>query len=139
MIVPFKLEKPYIIKKIEPIAFKVACSTNYQTAYRLYLIANEIKEIQPFFECEHPDFFVIAHVKTEAAAANMARQQIWSIKHLQPLMYKKPRYVLKCVIKDRATNKTVYRSEITSINQDVIYEHAQLNINKIKDLLKIEG
>jgi len=135
MVKPFKLEKPYITKKIEPTAFKTALGSTYQTAYRLYLITSGIKEIQSFFECSHDKYFVIAHIKTEAAAAGEARQQIWSVKHLQPILTKKPRYILKCDVTDKQTNRSIYRSEVVSINPDVIYEQAQICIDELKQIL----
>lgn len=130
-----KLEKPYIIKKIEPSAFKTVLGSTYQTAYRLYLITNGIKEIQNFFECTHEDYFVTAIVKTEAAVAGEAKRQVWAVKHLQPLLYKKPRYSVRCSVTDKKTNKSIYKCELTSSNQNVIYEQVLECIEDLNQIL----
>mgnify|MGYP001062173272 FL=1 len=131
----FKLEKPYIIKKIEPSAFKTALGSTYQTAYRLYLITNGIKEVQTFLESSNEDYFVTALIKTEAAVAGEAKRQVWAVKHLQPLLYKKPRYTVRCSVTDKKTNKTIYKCELTSSNQDVIYAQVQQCIEDLNEIL----
>lgn len=135
MINSIKLEKPYITKKIEASAFKTALASTYQTAYRLYLITNGIKEIQSFIELKHDDYFITAHVKTEAAVAGEAKQQVWAVKHLQPILYKKPRYILKCDVTDKLTNKSIYRCELVSVNPDTIYRQVQECIEDLETIL----
>ena len=43
-----RLFKPYLSKKIESGTLQKVLNSTYQTAYRLYLISNEIKELQEF-------------------------------------------------------------------------------------------
>lgn len=135
MVNSIKLEKPYITKKIEASAFKTALASTYQTVYRLYLITNGIKEIQSFIETKHEDYFIVAHVKTEAAVAGEAKRQVWEVKHLQPILYKTPRYILKCDVTDKATNRSIYRCELVSANQDAIYKQVQECIDELKIIL----
>lgn len=130
-----KLDKPYLTKKIEPTAFKTVLGSTYQTAYRLYLITNEIKELQHFLEITHPDVWVSATVKTIAAPAGEVKKQVWAVNHLAPLLQKKPAYTLKCSVTNKQTNQVVYQCEITSINQTVIYKQIQDCISEIKQLL----
>lgn len=130
-----KLKKPYITKKIEASAFKTVLASTYQTAYRLYLITNGIKEIQTFYESNHPDYFVFATIKTIAAPAGEARSQVWNIKHLAPILRNKPRYVLKCSVTEKATNRVIYKSENTSIKQSVIYNQIQECIEDLENIL----
>ena len=99
----------FITKKIEASAFKTVLASTYQTAYRLYLITNGIKEFQPFYEETHPDYFINCGVKTEAAVAGEARAQVWNVRHLQPILRKKPRFILRCSITEKKTNKEVYK------------------------------
>jgi len=129
------LRKPYIIKKIEASAFKTILASTYQTAYRLYLIVNDIKEVQIFYETINDTYWVNASIKTEAAVAGPARTQVWNIKHLAPLLRKKPRYHLRCSITNKETNKTIYKSELTSIKEDTIYKQVQECISDIKEIL----
>lgn len=130
----FNLQEPYITKKIDASALKTVLASTYQTAYRLYLITNNVKEVQSFYENENKDYHVIASIKTSAAAAGEARAQIWNVKHLQPILRIKPRYILRCRVTNKQTNKVIYRSEIISIKADTIYSEVLLCI---KDLDKI--
>ena len=129
------LQPPYITKKIEPTAFKTALGSTYQAAYRLYLIANEIKELQHFVEAKHPDLWVNATIKTQAAPAGAAKNQIWAVTHLAPLLLKRPKYILKCSVTQKSTNQEVYRCELITSNQNAIYKQVQECINYIKPLL----
>lgn len=130
------LQKPYITKKIEASALKTVLASTYQTAYRLYLITNGIKEVQSFYENENKDYNVIANIKTSAAAAGEARSQIWNVKHLQPLLNKKPLYILKCIVTHKESNKTIYRSEITTIKPETIFNQIQDSIKDLDNILK---
>ena len=130
----FNLQEPYITKKIDASALKTVLASTYQTAYRLYLITNDVKEVQSFYENENKDYHVTASIKTSAAAAGEARAQIWNVKHLQPILRIKPRYILRCRVTNKQTNKVVYRSETISIKDDTIYREA---LKCIKDLDKI--
>jgi hypothetical protein len=134
-LIPIRLLKPYITKKIEASAFKTVLASTYQTAYRLYLITSGIKEVQPFYEFSHPDYYVAATVKTIAAPAGEVRSQVWNVKHLAPLLRKKPRYVLKCSVTNKLTNKIIYRSEITSIKAQTIYDQIQECVLDLDTLL----
>ena len=134
-LIPIKLLKPYITKKIEASAFKTVLASTYQTAYRLYLITSGIKEVQPFYEFNHPDYYIIANVKTIAAPAGEVRSQVWNVKHLAPLLRKKPRYVSKCSVTNKVTNKIIYKSEITSIKTSTIYNQIQECIIDLDALL----
>jgi len=129
------LKAPYLTKKIEPTAFKTVLGSTYQTAYRLYLITNEIKELQYFIESKDQDYSISSYVKTIAAPAGDVKRQVWSIKHLSPLLQKKPKYELRCSVTCKKTNKEIYRCELTSINQTVIYKQIQDCISEIKQLL----
>lgn len=130
----FSLERPYITKKIEASAFKTVLASTYHTAYRLYLITNGIKEVQSFYENENKDYHVIASIKTSAALAGEARAQAWNVTHLQPLLKMKPRYILRCRVTHKQSNKVIYRSEIITIKPQTIFNQVQ---NCIEDLEKI--
>ena len=133
------LNSLYATKKIEASAFKTILASTYQTAYRLYLITNSIKEIQSFYEGTHPDYFVNAYVKTSAALAGDARNQAWNVKHLGPLLQKKPKYTLKASIIEKSTNKTVYCSHFESIKSGTIYNQIQTTIQEIDEFFKSNG
>ena len=131
-----KLYTKFITKKIEASAFKTVLASTYQTAYRLYLITNGIKEFQPFYEETHPDYFINCGVKTEAAVAGEARAQVWNVRHLQPILRKKPRFILRCSITEKKTNKEVYKCKLITKNEYEIYKQIQECINYIHDITK---
>lgn len=130
-----KLHQPYITKKIEPNAFKTVLGSTYQTAYRLYLITNEIEELQHFIEVKHPELWVTATIKTEAAPVGEVKRQIWSVKHLAPLLRQKPRYILKCSVTQKSTNQELYRCELTTVNKNTIYKQIQDCITDLKQFI----
>ena len=130
------LDSLYITKKIEASAFKTVLASTYQTAYRLYLITNSIKEIQTFYEVNHPDYMVMATVRTTAAVAGEARSQVWNVKHLQPLLKNKPRYTLKASITEKQTNKVLYRSHFVSVKESSMYNQVQQTIQELDEFFK---
>lgn len=130
-----RLHQPYITKKIEPSAFKTVLGSTYQTAYRLYLITNEIEELQHFIQIKHPELWVTATIKIEAAPVGEVKRQIWSVKHLVPLLSKKSRYILKCSVTQKSTNRELYRCELTTVNKNTIYKQIQDCITDLKQLI----
>lgn len=132
------LKKPYISKKIEASAFKTVLASTHHTAYRLYLITNGIKEVQEFAELEHEEYSLIALVRTECSAISEAKQQIWNIKHLQPLLKNKPRYSLRCSLTHKMSNKEVYKCNLVSSNQNEIYDQIQECLVDIDNILKLK-
>ena len=130
------LQRPYITKKIEASALKTVLASTYQTAYRLYLITNGIKEVQSFYESDNKEYHVLASIKTSAAMAGEARAQTWNVKHLQPLLSKKPLYILRCRVTHVKSNKSVYKSEIITIKHDTIFSEIQKVTEDLDKLLK---
>lgn len=130
-----RLHSLYLTKKIEASAFKTVLASSYKTAYRLLMVTNGVKELQEFAESDHPDYFLTALVRTEYALAGEARKQAWNVKHLQPLLQQKPRYVLRCSLTEKQTNKVVYRSFIESNKPELIYSQLQESIEDMSVIL----
>ncbi len=129
-----RLSSPYLSKKIESGTLKKVLDSPYQTAYQIYLIANGIKELQEFADIKHERYLLTAYVKTECGFIGEARDQVWSIIHLQPLLKKSPKYTVRCELLDIVSNKVLYKSSLEHKNQDVIYNEIQEcidNLNKI--------
>jgi hypothetical protein len=131
-----KLSKPYISKKIEATALRVILNSTYQTAYRLYLIANGIKELQKFASISSNEYLLTANVVTECGFIGEAKTQIWNVIHLQPLQLKKPKYILRCELIHLMSNKTVYRCIFEHKNPEVIYNQVQECIDNLKTILE---
>jgi hypothetical protein len=131
-----KLPKPYISKKIEATALRAILGSTHQTAYRLYLIANGIKELQKFASIESDEYLLTANVVTECGFIGEAKTQIWNVMHFQPLQLKKPKFIVRCELVHLMSNKTVYRCVFEHKNPDVIYNQVQECIDNLKNILE---
>lgn len=131
-----RLFKPYISKKIEPGTLQKVLDSTYQTAYRLYLISNGIKEFQNFASISSEEYDLTAYVKTECGFVGEANRQVWAITHLQPLLQKKPIYTLRCELKHMMSNKVIYKCVLEHKNPEVIYDQIQECITNLKEILK---
>lgn len=131
-----RLFKQYISKKIEPGTLQKVLDSSHQTTYRLYLIANGIKEIQEFASISDEEYDLIAYVKTECGFVGEASKQVWAITHLQPLLQKKPLYTLRCELKNMMSNKVIYKCVLEHKNPEVIYDQIQECITNLKEILE---
>lgn len=129
------LKEPYLTKKIEPSALKTVLGSTHQTAYRLYCITNGIKERQDFLHLKDSPYELSAYIKTEACVASGAKEQVWSIKHLQPILKRKPKYVLRCYLIDKKTNKEIYKCTDETLRKDSIYALIDECTNDIEKIL----
>ena len=98
------------------------------------MLVNEIIELQYFYEGYTDSYNIRGTVRTVAAPAENAKRQIWSIRHLQPILLKKPRYIIKCSIVDKKTNKDILRFVNETKNQRQVYLDIE---NCIKEIEKI--
>jgi hypothetical protein len=129
-----RLPSLYLNKKLESGTLKEVLDSNYQTAYRLYLITNGIKELQEFADIKDKEYSLTAYIKTECGFIGDAKNQVWSITHLQPLLLKKPKYTVRCELTHLPSNKVVYKCTLEHKNQEIIYNQIQEcidNLNKI--------
>lgn len=131
-----KLHSLYLTKKIDASALKTVLASSYKTAYRLLMVTNGVKELQEFAQTEHPDYFLTALVRTEYGLVGKARKQAWNVVHLGPLLKQQPRYILRCSLTLKQTNKVVYRSFLESNKPELIYEQIQESINDLNVILK---
>jgi hypothetical protein len=131
-----KIPKSYINKKLESSSIPTILKSDHHTAYRLYLITNNIKEVENFATIDSLDYNLIAYVKTECGFTGLARKQIWDIIHLQPLLKKIPRYTLQCELRHRMTNKVIYKCVFQHKNINVMYTQIQECIKQLNEILK---
>jgi hypothetical protein len=131
-----KLPKPYISKKLEANTLRAVLDSTHQTAYRLYMIANGVKELQKFASISSDEYILTANVVTECGFIGDAKNQIWSIIHLQPLLLKKPKFIVRCELVHLMSNKTVYRCVFEHKNPEEIYNQVQECIDNLKNILE---
>jgi hypothetical protein len=130
-----KLQKPYFSKTLHGDTIKQVLISPYQTAYRLYIIVNEILSSQEFIEFTHDDYYITATVKTVAVPIGEARRQIWSIMHLQPILQKKPRYIVKCIVTHKQSNKDVYKFKLETLKEQEVYNAIEQCLSDVESIL----
>ena len=72
-----KLVKPYFSKKLAANTLKTVLASPHQTAYRLYLMINDISEIQQFYDDVHENYLIHATIRTIATPLGEAKRQLW--------------------------------------------------------------
>jgi hypothetical protein len=130
-----RLKNQYISKKIEAEAIKKVLASTYHTAYRIYLIVNGIKELQEFANIVSDEYTLTAYVKTECGFVGEAKDQIWAITHLQPLLRKNPKYILRCELRHNMTNNVIYKCVLEHKHQMTVYNQIQECINNLKEII----
>ena len=103
-----KVNNPYITKKLRPDTLSRVLESHESAVYRLYLLTNELKEIQYFAEMFHEGISFSATLKTEYALAGDARIQVRDISLFNNLLNKKPKYVIRCDYSDLYSNKNIF-------------------------------
>ena len=129
-----KLVKPYFSKKLAANTLKTVLASPYQTAYRLYLMINNISEIQQFYDDAHEDYLIHANLRTIATPLGDAKRQIWSVTHLQPIIKNRPRWVIKCSVTHKETNKEIYKLHLETLKEDEVYRTIAEAVSEIETL-----
>lgn len=129
-----KLVKPYFSKKLAANTLKTVLASPYQTAYRLYLMINDISEIQQFYDDVHEDYLIHATIRTIATPLGEAKRQIWSVTHLQPIIKNKPRWVIKCSVTHKKSNKEIYKLHLETLKEDEVYRTIAEAVSEIEIL-----
>ena len=114
-----KVSNPYITKKLKQDTLSRVLESHESAVYRLYLLTNELKEIQYFAEMFHEGISFTATLKTEYALAGDARIQVQDISLFNNLLNKRPKYVIKCECIDLYSNRNIflYRHEVSTKRQ----------------------
>ena len=131
-----RLSNLYISKKLELKTLKQVLNSTYHTVYRLYLITNSIKEVQDFADIKCDKYSLTAYVKTECGFIGEAKSQVWEVLHLQPLLLKKPKYTVRCELRNIQSNNSIYKCVLEHKNPEVIYNQIQECINNLNEILK---
>ena len=87
------LEKKFITKPLDrETLIKVVSSEHPSVLHRLYLIANELKEIQYFMELDHDSLACVAKVHTTFAYHGKARAQAAVASYMKDKLKESPKY-----------------------------------------------
>jgi hypothetical protein len=131
-----RLINPYINKKLEANTLREVLKSTHHTAYRLYLIANGFKELQEFAAIKGDEYDLTAYIKTECGFIGAAKKQVWSVTELQPLLYKKPIFTLRCELRHLVKNEIVYKCTLEHRDASTIYDQIQECIFNLKQILE---
>lgn len=131
-----QLIKPYATTKLNHNTLKAVIKSPLETVYRLYLIAEGIKEVQEFATIHSDEYSLTAIVKTECAFIGEAKDQIRTIPKLNALLTRRPLYIVKCELRHLMTNDIVYRCEFKHNKEAAIYNQIQECINQLNHIKK---
>lgn len=89
------LDKQFITKPLDSdTLLKVVSGEHPSVLHRLYLIANELKEIQYFMELEHETYACVAKIKTDYVYAGKARSQAEVLSFMKDKLGRRPEYTI---------------------------------------------
>ena len=130
-VISTKVKRPYITKKLKPDTLTKVLDAHISTVYRLFLLANDVKEINHFAEMSHPGISFTATLKTEYAFIGEARTQIQGISLFNKLLDKKPKFTIKCECIDLYNNKNIfmYKHEVSTTGQ--VYNSIKLCLEEL--------
>ena len=124
----------YVSTRLNHNTLAAVMSSPNETVYRLYLIAEGIKETQDFATIDTNEYTLTAIVRNVCAFNGDAKRQIITIPKFNDLLLKRPLYIVKCELRSLLTNKILYRCEFKHKRQELIYNQIQ---ECIYDLEKI--
>jgi hypothetical protein len=129
------LEKKFITKPLDrETLIKVVSSEHPSVLHRLYLIANELKEIQYFMELEHDSLACVAKVHSTFAYHGKARSQAAVVSYMKDKLKESPKYKIIFRIYEKISQKVIFEfSHITTNNIDLINTINKLEL-KAKDI-----
>ena len=127
------LEKKFITKPLDrETLIKVVSSEHPSVLHRLYLIANELKEIQYFMELDHDSLACVAKVHTTFAYHGKARAQAAVASYMKDKLKESPKYkiifriyekvgqLVKFEFKHKTTNMTDLINTINKLERKTL-------------------
>lgn len=107
--IKINLDKKYITKSLDSDTLvKVIASEHPNVLHRLYMIANEVSELQYFMEIDHPTLACTAKIKTNFAYAGAAKEQASVISFMRPYIKQKPSYIISCKVYEKVGMAVVF-------------------------------
>lgn len=97
---------------------KVLAGEHPSVLHRLYLIANEVKELQYFMELDHDTYQCSAKIMTTYAYSGAARRQAETISFMKDRLKQNSKYLIKFRIYHKVGMEEVFefRHETTNID-----------------------
>jgi hypothetical protein len=132
---PIDLEKGYITKPLMPETLtKVLAEDNPSVMHRIYLVANELKEFQPFMELEHDRFTVSANISVKYGYAGAAKEQAGLIKMMKSKVNQNPQYIISLTLSEKVNMVERFTFKHTTSNRQEVYDLITKLEEKINEL-----
>tara|TARA_B110000908_G_C10142475_1_gene397449 strand:+ start:148 stop:585 length:438 start_codon:yes stop_codon:yes gene_type:complete len=118
------LSKKYINEPLQKEALiEIIRGSSHQTAHRLYLIVNELKERYKFLEVDdHERYVVSASVYVKYAYAGAAKRQASTVSFMEPLLKQRNEYKISFYISERETRLELFNFVHTTTSQQELCE-----------------
>lgn len=124
----------YIEKKLHhDTLVKILGDNNPLVLFRMYCIANEIKERQELFEIDNKDYFMLSSITTKPSLKGEAREQAKVVK--MKGLEKSPYYKIRIIITEKKTNIDVFSFEYKTSKKEAVYNLIPRLETKINNLL----
>ena len=133
--IPIELHKKYITKILEPETLtKVLAQDSPQVMHRIYLLANDLKDYQPFMELEHERLTISASVSIKHGYAGAAKEQAQIFKLMKKRVQQRPEYTITFVVSEKINMVEVFKFKHTTSNEQEVYDLIHKLEEKTKEL-----
>ena len=130
--------KPYLTKKLGPNAVSAALSAGHQTAYRLLLTVNGLKERQTFCRLNNKAYSLTAYVRTDSSPVGECREQIQSIPVFRDILKKRSKITVCCDLIDYETNKSIFKFSNETTKTDTVFSNIEYCVKELSRILECE-
>jgi hypothetical protein len=132
---PIDLSKGYIVKPLKAETLtKVLAEDNPSILHRIYLVANDLKDFQPFMELEHERLTVSANISIKYAYAGAAKEQASLIKMMKTRIHQRPEYTISLTISEKVNMVERFTFKHTTSNRQEVYDLIARLEEKINEL-----
>jgi hypothetical protein len=132
---PIDLSKGYIIKPLKAETLtKVLAEDNPSVLHRIYLVANDLKDFQPFMELEHERLTISANISIKYAYAGAAKEQASLIKMMKTRIHQRPEYTISLTISEKVNMVERFTFKHTTSNRQEVYDLIARLEEKINEL-----
>ena len=100
----------------------------------IYLIANELKDFQPFMEIEHERLTISANISIKFGYAGAAKDQALLIKNMKTKVDQRPEYTISLTISEKVNKLDLFKFKQTTTNRQEIYDLINRLEEKINEL-----
>ena len=132
---PIDLTKKYITKALDSETFtKVLLDDKPQVMHRIYLIANSLKDYQPFMELKHERLALSANLSIKHGYAGAAKEQASLVKTMTPKVIQRPEFTISLTMSEKLNMVERFTFKHTTTNEQEVFNLIAKLEEKIKEL-----